>query len=486
MARYDYLPRRGVFNDWQLYRRLLARVRPDWHFFLLGFLGYGLYSLGVVLLADLMQFLLDAIGDTPGGPQGILANIAAALAGDSSASPVEQARVVVPVAIVALTLLRAAGYFSGSYFMNHIARNLIHRLRCDLFDRVLTAPGEYYDGHSTGSLVSRITFNVEQVAGAVTRALRTVLREGLAVVGLLGYMFYLNWRLALVFVAVAPCIALVVRLVGRRFRRYSRRIQSSMGDVTELSAETIGAYREVRMFGAEHRQRERFQAASDDNRRQSLKLAFAEAVSTPVIQVLLALSLAALVWFALSPGMLAGLSAGALAAFLVAAVQLGKPVRQLSAVQGVLQRGLAAAEDIFLQLDLAPEHPGGGVDVQRARGELSLRGLSFTYPGAAEPALQDISADIPAGHTVALVGPSGSGKSTLAHLLARFYAAPPGSVLLDGIPLEDSPDFYKEQVRPWFNDYMRFAGFLVAVLILSFLNGLWTFLANRFAKKDGS
>jgi len=435
-AAHTWLPRRGLFNDWQLYRRLLSRTRPDWHLFLGSLAGYAVYSLGVVLLADLMQFLLDAVGGVGGEARGIISTLVYARLELSAASPAELARIVVPLAVVALTLLRAAGFFAGSYCMNHVARNLVHTLRCELFDAVLAAPGTHFDSHSSGSLVSRITYNVEQVAGAVTRALRTIVRETLVVIALLGYMFYVNWRLALVFVAVAPLIAAVVRLVGRHFRRYSRRIQASMGDVTQLSGETVDAYREVRLYGAQQRQRERFEGASDDNRRQSLKLAFAEALSTPVIQALLALALALLVWVALGPGMLQGLSAGALAAFLVAAVQLGKPVRQLSAVQSVLQRGLAAAEDIFHELDRKPEPDTGTVEVSRVRGELSLRGLDFVYPGTTEPVLHDITADIRAGETVALVGPSGSGKSTLAQLLVRLYPAPAGCILLDGVPLE--------------------------------------------------
>ena len=321
--------------------------------------------------------------------------------------------------------------------MNHVARNLIHELRCELFNKMLVAPSTYYDSHSQGVLISKITFNVEQVTGAATKALKIFVREGLTVVALLSYMLYLNWRLSLVFFAVAPFIALVVTFVGKYFRRYSRRIQASMGDVTQVSNESIGAYKEVRIFGGQDQQEERFRRASSYNRVQSLKLAFADALSTPVIQTMLAIALAALVWFALNPNILAGFSAGSLVAFLVAAGQLGKPIRSLSGVQSIIQRGLAAAEDIFAQLDQAEEPDSGTYRTERSRGDIRLRGVGFAYPGSETPVLKDITLDIPAGKTVALVGRSGSGKSTIVQLLARFYEPDEGEITLDAVPIQD-------------------------------------------------
>jgi subfamily B ATP-binding cassette protein MsbA len=207
--------------------------------------------------------------------------------------------------------------------------------------------------------------------------------------------------------------------------------------VTQVSNESIGAYREVRIFGGQQQQQQRFRDASEYNRIQSLKLALADALSTPVIQTLLALSLATMVWFALSPDILSGFSAGSLVAFLTAAGQLGKPIRQLSGVQSVIQRGLAAAEDIFAQLDQEEEIDTGSVTVARAAGEIGIHHLSFTYPGSETPVLHDISLHISAGQTVALVGRSGSGKSTLVQLLTRFYPLAEGEILLDGTAIED-------------------------------------------------
>ena len=441
MASYDDLPyhRPGHsgMSDWQIYRRLLGYALPHWFMFCLSLLGYLIYSLGNVLLADLMQFLLDSLDDTVKVTSGIVSTIAYHFYDAGAQTRVEFARIAVPLAMVVIAATRASGFFMGNYCMSWVARGLIHSLRCELFNKMLVAPSTYYDSHKQGELISKITFNVEQVTGAVTKALKTVVREGLTVIALASYMLYLNWRLCLVFMAVIPVIAVVVAYVGKHFRRYSRRIQSSMGDVTQVSGESVSGYREIRIFGGQQQQRARFRQASQYNRVQNLKMAFADGLSTPVIQSLLALALAALVWFALSPDILQGFTAGSLVAFLTAATQLGKPIRQLSEVQSDIQRGLAAAEDIFAQLDLPEEADMGSFEVRRAKGDIEVRGVSFAYPGSEQLALDDVSLDIPAGRTVALVGRSGSGKTTLVQLLARFYQVGQGEILLDQVPLAD-------------------------------------------------
>ncbi|MEQ9396808.1 lipid A export permease/ATP-binding protein MsbA [Haliea sp.] len=424
-------------SDWRLYRRLLRYVLPYWYLFALSIAGYVLYSLGNVLLADLMQFLLDSLNGSAEAANGLVAGAAYKLLDAGDMTTLEFARIGVPVAMVVLAFTRAMGYFAGSYFMNHVARNLVHEMRRELFNKMLLAPSSYYDSHSQGVLISKITFNVEQVTGAATKALKVVVGEGLTVIGLLSYLFYLNWRLSLIFILVAPCIALVVSVVGKHFRRYSRRIQDSMGDVTQVSNESIGGYKEVRLFGGQRQQGDRFEFASAYNRNQSLKLALVDALSTPVIQTMLAVALGAMVWFALSPDILSGFSAGSLVAFLTAAGLLGKPIRQVSSVQSVIQRGLAAAEDIFAQLDLEDEPDTGTHSVNRARGDIAFEQLSFAYPGSDQNVLRNINFSIKAGESVALVGRSGSGKSTLIQLLARFYPVQQGRITLDGVPIAD-------------------------------------------------
>lgn len=434
-------------GDWPLYRRLLGYVVPYLAAFVLSIFGFLVYSLGNVLLADLTQFLLDSLGETTPGQLGFVAAAAQWLWPPGDLDPVNYARWAVPIAAVVLSLGRALGFFAGNYFMNIVARSVVHDLRTALFDVLLRVPRSHQDQFSSGSLVSKITFNVEQVSGAASDALKTLLREGLTIIALVTYMLYLNWRLTLVFFAVAPAIGLVVAVVGRHFRRYSRRIQESMGSVTELSSEAMGAFEEVRMFRAAGQQSERFRKASEFNRSQSLKLAFVQAVSTPVIQTLLAVALGTLFWFALDPNILVGFSAGSLVAFITAAAQLGKPIRTLSGVQSIMQKGLAAAEDVFAQLDTPPEPDGGHKTLEAARGEFVIRNLYFRYPGSQRDALRDINLDIRAGERVALVGRSGSGKSTLVQLLTRFYSPDAGEILLDGESIDHyALDSYRGQI----------------------------------------
>ena len=433
-------------SDWALYRRLLGYVVRHGGAFLLSILGFLIYSVANVLLADLTQFLLDSLGEASQISMGFVSAAAHWFWPPGDRGPVEYARIAVPAAAVVCALIRASGYFFGNYFMNIVARGVVHRLRTQVFDAMIRMPKRVIDGHTHGELVSKLTFNVEQVSGASSEALKTILRDGLTVLALISYMLYLNWKLTLVFFAITPAIAGVVVAVGRHFRRYSRRIQDSMGEVTQLSNESMQAFDEIRMFSATEQQSERFRAASQFNRVQSLKLAFVQAVSTPIAQVLLALALAALFWFALDPVILAGFSAGSLVAFIAAATQLGKPIRTLTNVQSIIQRGLAAAEDLFAQIDAEPEPDHGQLALERARGAIALERVSFTYPGAKGPVLTDISLEIPAGKMVAFVGRSGAGKSSLMHLLCRFYAPSAGSITLDDQPIADFQlDDYRRQ-----------------------------------------
>ncbi|MDA0651568.1 MAG: lipid A export permease/ATP-binding protein MsbA [Proteobacteria bacterium] len=435
----------GQPSDWALYRRLLGYVARHGGAFLLSILGFLIYSIANVLLADLTQFLLDSLGEASQISMGFVSNAAHWLWPPGDKGPVEYARIAVPAAAIVCALIRASGYFFGNYFMNIVARGVVHRLRTQVFDALIRMPKQVIDGHTHGELVSKLTFNVEQVSGASSEALKTILRDGLTVLALISYMLYLNWKLTLVFFAITPAIAAVVVAVGRHFRRYSRRIQDSMGEVTQLSNESIQAFDEIRMFSATAQQSERFRAASQFNRVQSLKLAFVQAVSTPIAQVLLALALAALFWFALDPAILAGFSAGSLVAFIAAATQLGKPIRTLTNVQSIIQRGLAAAEDLFAQIDAEPEPDHGQLTLERASGDIVLDKVSFAYPGA-EPVLTDISLHIPSGKMVAFVGRSGAGKSSLMHLLCRFYAPSAGSITLDDQPIADFKlDDYRRQ-----------------------------------------
>ena len=419
-------------SDSKLYGRLLTYAFAyNWSLFL-SFLGYVVYSLGNVLLADLTQFLLDSLGGQPMAGLGFVSQASQWIWPPGDKTPSDYARIAVPVAAVVLSLGRALGFFAGSYFMNKVARSVVHVLRTQLFDVLVRAPKAHIDKYSTGELLSKVTFNVEQVSGAASDALKTILREGLTIIALVSYMLYLNWELTAVFFTVAPAIGLVVHVVGKHFRRYSKRIQDSMGSVTEVTAESLSGLDDVRIYGATEQISERFESVSLFNKQQSLKLAFVQAVSTPVIQTLLALALGALFWFALDPSVLKEFSAGSLVAFITAAAQLGKPIRTLSNIQSIIQRGLAAAEDIFEQLDTELEQNTGGSTLGKVSGRVEFHNIAFRYPGAQSDAISDVSFTVEAGQTVAVVGRSGSGKSTLVKLLARFYTPSWGRITLDG------------------------------------------------------
>lgn len=425
-----------------IYSRLLQYLMPRWYLLFASLAGFTLYSLGTVLLADLLQFLLDALGSSTAAHgsaahAGILSGFAHRFVIAPDQPALEVARIVIPIAVVLITALRGLGYLLGNYSIAVLSRALVHTLRCKLFDALLAQPAQQLDAHSQGALVAKVTYNVEQLAEALTNALKTVLRESLILIALLAYMAYIDWRLCLVFLAVTPALVLIVRAVSRRFRRYSARLQSSMGDVTQVANESFGGFREVRMSGAQAQQGSRFAAASDANRQQSVTMVLVESLSTPLLQMLVAMAFAVLIWLALAPDRLAALSAGQLVAFLTAASQLGKPVRQLSAVQGVLQRGRVAAQDVFTNLDQPAEPDQGNHSASAIAGNISFESVSFSYPGSSALALNDVSFSVGAGETVAIVGRSGSGKSTLFNLVTRFYTPSTGAILLDGMPIGD-------------------------------------------------
>ncbi len=419
----------GAATDWRLLGRLTAYLRPYWYCFAVSVAGFGLFALGMVLLADLLQYLLDVVAGAEGGS--LLQGVALSIAGDTPD------RIAIPATLLALTLLRALGLFLGAFPLDYAARCVVFALRAELFDKLCVAPLAELESQDRGAQLSRMTYVTEQVTDATREAVQTVLREGLLLVGLLGYMLYLNWRLTLIVLVVAPPIALLVRWAGRRFRLHSRRVQESMAAIAQQTGDALRGQRDMRAFAASDYSKLRFARDNSDNLRESVRFALLRAVSTPVVQLLLAGGLGLMLWFALGGQLLGSFSAGALAAYLAAAVQTGKPVRQLSAVQGTLQRGLAAVEEITAQLDREEERDTGTHVVERAAGALRLDGVSFTYPGADRPALADITLAIPAGATVGIVGRSGAGKSTLVDLLLRFIAPDSGCIYLDEVPLTD-------------------------------------------------
>lgn len=415
-------------SDLQVYGRLLAYVRPQAHFFALSILGFMIYAASQVGFTELLGATVDAIS--------------AYRAGDD----IDRARVLIPLGMVAAVAARGLGSFFGEYFLALVSSTVVHRLRCELFEQLMALPSAFFDRTAQGHLVSRVTYTVTQVTGAATKAVEVVVREGLTVLALSTWLLWMNWKLTLIFFAVAPLIAWVVAFASKRFRRISHRIQNAMGDVTHVTSEAVSGYRVVRIFGGESYERRRFFDASDYNRRQALKLAATSAISTPVIQILVSCALALLVWLIMDPVFLGGMSQGDVVGFITAAGLLAKPIRSLSEVNAVIQRGLAAATDIFGQFDEPVERDQGSLDPGRARGAIEFRNVGFSYrrlergkagDHADAPALEDISFRVEPGQTVALVGRSGSGKTTLVNLIPRFHDHDSGSVLLDGHPVRE-------------------------------------------------
>ncbi|WP_407313167.1 lipid A export permease/ATP-binding protein MsbA [Pseudomonas sp. nanlin1] len=405
-------------SSMRIYLRLLKYVVPYWGIFAISIVGFVLFASSQPMLADMLKHFLNALQEPA----------------DAKFLGVPMI-LGVPFLIVLIAVYQGIGSFLGNYYLAKVAAGVIHDLRCSLFDSLLTLPNRYFDNHNSGHLISRITYNVTMVTGAATDAIKVVIREGLTVVFLLGYLFYSNWKMTLVMLAILPVIAVMVSSASKKFRKQSKKIQSAMGDVTHVASETIQGYRVVRSFGGETYEQRRFHDASSSNMNRSLGMTRTQAIYTPMLQLVIYVGMAILMYLVLY--MRGDASAGELIAYITAAGLLPKPIRQLSEVSATIQKGLAAAESIFDQLDEAPELDAGQYERPRVDGRLEVRNLSFSYPGTEKTVLDNISFVAEPGQMVALVGRSGSGKSTLANLIPRFYHHGQGQILLDGVDVED-------------------------------------------------
>ena len=400
-----------------LYRRLLHYVKPNAGALVLALFGFVLFSGANTAFGWLVSYILESV--------------------EKSASMSALERLVMPAVVVIIVAVRGIGGLIGSYYMARLAFRVVHTLRTEVLERFLRLPLPFYDRNNSGHLISSVTFNVAQISGAVSDALAVFIREGFTIIGLLAWLLWLNWRLTLMFVVVTPLIGLVVAFAARHLRRYSQRIQTSMGDVTQILGETLKGLRVIRTFGAETQQSRRFSEASERNTQQNLKLAFTAAVSAPVTQTLVGASFAFLLWLALDPHYHGNLSPEQFIGFLTAAGMLFKPVQQTSKVNADIQKGLAAAASIFAVLDQDGERDSGRHSAARVAGHVEFREVGFTYQGNTEPVLHGVSLICEPGKTVAIVGQSGSGKSTFVSLLPRFYEVQSGDILIDGRSIRD-------------------------------------------------
>ena len=410
----------------QVYLRLLSYVKPYRGYFALSMLGLTIFALSQPAFAKLLDYFVQALET---------GQITLLKQWPWLASTGLSATWLVPLMMIFIALFRGIGSFMGNYYMSRLSLSVIHDLRSDMFTHLIKLPNVFFDSNNSGHLIARITHNVNMVTSAASDALRIAAREGMTVIFLLGYLILTDWKLTLVFLGVAPVIAIVVATASKRFRRISHSIQSSMGDLTQVTSETINGFREVRGFGGEEYECRRFIAASAHNRSRNLKMDRTSAVHTPMLQLIVSIALAGLLLLVLLIQNEA--STATLVGFVSAAALLPKPIRQLSEVNSKIQKGIAAAENIFALMDEQPEENSGTHTSDRVSGRVEFKNTSFTYENADEPALSNLNFSIKPGQTIALVGRSGSGKTTLASLLPRFYKHTEGEILIDGVPLSD-------------------------------------------------
>ena len=343
----------------------------------------------------------------------------------------------VPFMILGIFLVRGAADYVAVYSMSWVGRQVIKHMRRDVFAKFLALPTSFYDTSSSGALLSRLTFNIEQVAQAASQVLTTLFKDVLTILGLVGFMFWVNMRLSLFVLVIGPLIGLIIRLLSRKFRRYSTRIQNSMGDVTQAAEQVLEAHKVVKVFNGEAQEVAGFERVNEQNRRLNMKLATAKAASQPVVQAVAAVGLAGVVFVATREDLAGGLSVGEFVSFLGAMLLIMAPLKHLTNINGPLQQGIAAGQSIFELLDAPGEDEGGPVSLERARGEIEFRGVSFLYQQEKGQVLKDINLAVAPGERLAIVGRSGSGKSTLVSLIPRFYDPTAGVVLVDGRDVRD-------------------------------------------------
>ena len=394
---------------WHTYRRLLGYVRPHRQMFLLGVLGAMLFSASMASFALFAKEFGDIVSKRD--PHMIIA---------------------LPLALIGLFVLRGLGDFVQTYCMGYVGRHVVKRLRTQIFERMMQLPIGYYDRNSSSVLLSRLTYNTEQVGQAATDSVVVAVREALTVLLSIGYLFYLNPRLAAIAITMGPVVGWLVTIINRKFRRYSRRIQDSMGDITRVAKETLDAPRVVKVYNAQGYQNAQFETVNEHNRHSYMRLILTKGLSNPVVQLVMALGSAVVLSIAIADVVHGRKTMGELMGFLVALVNISQPLRSLVAVAGPMQQGIAAGQGIFELLDEPAEPPGGTLVAQRVRGEIEFQRVSFSYPVGKGVTLHDLRLHVAAGQVLAIVGKTGSGKSTVVNLLPRFYDVNDGAVRVDG------------------------------------------------------
>ncbi|MBS0319222.1 MAG: lipid A export permease/ATP-binding protein MsbA [Proteobacteria bacterium] len=400
-----------------LYRRLLRYVKPYRGIFALAVLGMLVVTAGDLMMAALVMPIVTAF-QKPGGitastPDNILVHW-------------------LPVTLIAVFLLRGIGSYVSDYAMSYTGLRVVFDLRRELIDKLLRLPTSYYDQHASGTVQSKLTFDAHQLASAASGTVATALRGAFSIVGGIGFLMYLNWKLTLLVFVILPLIAVITRYFSRRLRRLARDIQTRTAALTHTLEEMITGHRIVRVFGGEDYERARAVASANALRHSMTKQSSAGAASTPLSVFFAALGIGFIVWVALQQSDDGRLDLGLFLAYTLALITLLDRMKSLSGINGSIQRGMAASESIFGMLDLEDEPDAGTIELQRAHGQIRYERVSLRYAGGEQEALTDVSLDVAPGETVALVGASGSGKTSLVNLIPRFYAPSTGRLFIDG------------------------------------------------------
>jgi subfamily B ATP-binding cassette protein MsbA len=398
-----------------IYGRLMGFAKPYWRTFALSILGMVIYAATEPFFAALVKPLLD---------------------GSFVQRDIKVVRVM-PLLLIGVFVVRGIAGFVNTYFLQWVGRRVVADLRQAMFEHLLQAPSRYYDGHSSGQILSKLTYNVENVASATTTAVTTIVRDGATVIGLVAYMLYINAALSAIFLAIGPTMAVAVKYATKRFRRVSKRIQDRVGELTHVAQEVIEGHRVVKAFGGQEQEAVQFGRINEKTRSLQMKMIATEATSVPLVQLISALAIAFVVYLSTMEGLRQNISVGTFMSFVVAMGLLLPPVKRLTSVNSFLQRGIIAAESLFQLLDTDSEMDQGTRTLTRAEGRVEYRRVTHVYSDDKGPVLEDVSLVIEPGETVAFVGRSGSGKTTLVSLLPRFYDPRAGQILIDGIDLRD-------------------------------------------------
>ncbi len=399
----------------QLYLRLLGYVKPYWRVFLASILGMAVTAATEAMLPALLKPFLNG-------------------------AFVERDDTVIrwaPVLILVIFIVRGIAAFIGTYAIHWVGNKIVMDLRNAMFGKLLTLPTRYYDDNVSGNLISKVTYDVTQVTAAATSVVTITVKDIIMVIMLLGWLFYLNWKLTMLSFVIAPVVALVMTTINRRLRSSSRDEQRAMGEITQVIQESVQAHKVVKLFGGQPYESARFHDKANWVRRHALRQAAAAAANVPIVQFIAAIALSVIIYIAMQQVKGGELSVGSFLSFVTAMLMLTAPIKRLTGVSEFMQRGLAASESIFGLLDSGSEQDAGKTRIERAKGQLEFKQVEFSYGTDAHPVLHGINLQIPAGQTVALVGASGSGKSTLANMVPRFYSPTGGSITLDGYDLSE-------------------------------------------------